>query len=111
MLNLLLAMSIGSAFGATSISHPQPETSSAFAATNVSSHRLETSSAFAATNVSSHRPETITKSMTRSGDGAVPTNGTVQPLSSTSGSFYQNVSATGLLKGGIRLSTDQETQM
>ena len=95
MLSLFLAVSIGSAFGATS----------------VSSHQPETTSASEATSVSSHQPETVTKSMTRSGEGAVPTSGTGHRFDSTNGSFYQNVSATGLLKESIEYATEQETQM
>lgn len=127
LLSLLLAVSIGSAFGATSVSSQQPgttsavgarslssqqpRTTSAFGATSLSSQQPRTTSAVGATSISSHRPETVTKSMTRSGQVAVPTSGIGHHLESTNRSSYQNGSATGSLRGPIKYATKQETQM
>ena len=82
--------------------------SSAFGATSVSSHQPGITSAFGATNVSSHRLETVTKSMTRSGNSALPSSGTGHQTMSTNGSSYQNGSATGSLRGSFKHPTDQE---
>lgn len=111
MLNLVLAVLITNAFGATSVLSHQPGTTSAFGATNISSHRPEMTSTFGATNFSSHRLETTTKSANRSEEGAVTTAGIVDQLKSTNGSFYQNGSATASLKGLTNYAADQETPM
>ena len=111
LLSLLLMVSISSPLGATSVSSHQPGTASAFGTTSIASHQPGKTSAFGATNVSSHQLETVTKSMTRSGEIAVPSSGIGHHLMSTNGSSYQNGSGTGSLRESIKYGTEQEVQM
>lgn len=72
---------------------------------------VSVASAFGATSISSHQPGTLTKSMTGSGEVALPCSGMAQHSKSTNGSSSQNGSATESLRGSISYATKQETQM